>query len=384
MRILLLNFYPVINASGGTEKIFAKVANRFSQRGHAVTAAFFENKHGKPFYHFDSSIQLINLYKKDQLTVWNRLLLKIKNFHILARRRHRKERKYQSKFIKNIVCEYLSKNQFDIIFVFQPESIKYLPENKSVKTVLTLHGAASYYFDYYDYERLLYALKYPDIVTVLLPSYKSQIQQYTTAKVLQIPNGISSTLIRYYRDKSSKKIIYLARVSSRKQHHLLIEAFSKIKNQLVGWTIEFWGDCTCDVSYFEFLKKLVKRYKLRETVLFCGVTSNVAEKLSQAQICVFPSKYEGFGMGLLEAMAVGLPCIGFKTSPGVNELITNYDNGILVDNSVNALACGILELIQNRTLQEKMSYHAKLFAKSFDDENVFFKWERLLKNTVDL
>ena len=56
--------------------------------------------------------------------------------------------------------------------------------------------------------------------------------------------------------------------------------------------------------------------------------------VSNASVCAFPSKYEGFPLALTEAMSAGLPCVGFKSCTGVNGLIVDGENGFLVEDGI--------------------------------------------------
>ena len=89
--------------------------------------------------------------------------------------------------------------------------------------------------------------------------------------------------------------------------------------------------------------------------------------------------FEGFGIALGEAMSVGLPSIGLRTAPAVNELIVDNTNGILIDNDVDDLVLNLEKLINNADLRKKLGTKAKEMIKNYSEENVLNSWEELIK-----
>ena len=82
-------------------------------------------------------------------------------------------------------------------------------------------------------------------------------------------------------------------------------------------------------TYYAELEHLIKSNGLQDKVFLKGRTSNVPEVLRKSDIFAFPSFWEGFGLALAEGLSAGLPAVGFKTCPGVNELIKHGESGYL-------------------------------------------------------
>ena len=83
---------------------------------------------------------------------------------------------------------------------------------------------------------------------------------------------------------------------------------------------------------YENLKNYVRDNFLEENVKFLGNVDNIPEFLNKIDICVVPSRSEGFGLALVEAMAMGVPCIASNIA-GPAEIIKNEETGILFNNS---------------------------------------------------
>ena len=121
---------------------------------------------------------------------------------------------------------------------------------------------------------------------------------------------------------------------------------------------------------------------IRTSVFRGGATDNVLDVYNKAAIFAFPSAYEGFGLALTEAMSAGLPVIGYKNCPAVNELIKDGENGYLCEDGVNAFAQALDKLMSDEKLRKKMGKAAKEDMKQYDSEKIWDMWEKLIKQVA--
>jgi glycosyltransferase involved in cell wall biosynthesis len=128
------------------------------------------------------------------------------------------------------------------------------------------------------------------------------------------------------RTEKKNLIVSVGRLESQKNHHLLLKAFAKFQDKYPDYLLVIYGVG----SKFDMLQSLVKELHLEENVSFPGKTSNVPEAIAGAKMFVLSSLFEGMSNALLEAMAIGIPCISTRVS-GSTELIENHVNGLLVD-----------------------------------------------------
>ena len=146
-----------------------------------------------------------------------------------------------------------------------------------------------------------------------------------------IPNGIdfkkykfslsSRQKIRdYWKISRKEKVIgHVGLFNEQKNHEFLIEIFNECSKL----------NCLCklmlvgDGPYKEQIKKKVVQFGLEEKVIFCGETQNVTAYLSAMDLFVFPSRFEGLGMALIEAQACGLPCVVSDVVPKVTKISGN-------------------------------------------------------------
>ena len=87
-------------------------------------------------------------------------------------------------------------------------------------------------------------------------------------------------------------------------------------------------------------------------------------------------------MALVEAMCCGIPAVGYKNCPAVNELIQDGVNGILCDEGVIPLAEALKKMIKNPSLRQRYGEDAKIMAKKYHANIVWKQWEELLGKIV--
>ena len=224
-------------------------------------------------------------------------------------------------------------------------------------------------------------MKNVKLCQVLMPSFVKLMEPYYKGKVVVIPNSIPSTddnFVCSYSNKKEKNIIInVARITPIKNQELLIKAFAKIANKYPTWEINFWGNE--DKKYKEKLNLLIQELNLENKVIFKGKTTTPLNEMKNADIFAFPSHFEGFGLALGEAMSVGLPSIGLKKAPAVNDLIINNVNGFLTEDNEDDFAEKLEKLIIDTELRKNFGLSAKNIIKNYSEEKVINMW----KNTIN-
>ena len=225
-------------------------------------------------------------------------------------------------------------------------------------------------------------MKKVSLCQVLLPSFVELMKPYYNGKVVVIPNSIppidDNFICKYDNNDRKHIIINIARITPVKNQELLIKSFAKITNKYPKWEVNIWGNT--DKKYKEKLDNLVNELKLNNKVFFKGLTNKPLEELKNADIFAFPSLHEGFSLALSEAMSIGLPSIGLKIAPSVNELIINEKNGLLAENNEEDYAKNLEKLILDVNLRKKLGMEAKELVKNYAPEKIVSMWEDLIKN----
>lgn len=178
---------------------------------------------------------------------------------------------------------------------------------------------------------------------------------------------------------NQKKVIAVGRYTYQKGFDLLIHAWKIVAQQRPDWKLSIVGDG----ELREYLDNLIKEEQLQHSVELSPVTTNIEQIYKDASILVMSSRYEGFGMVLLEAQTVGLPTISFDCKCGPSEIIVNGENGYLIEEGdIEGMAQRVLQLIENEALRKRMGENAYNNALRFSEDVVMSKWERLFKEVV--
>ncbi len=193
-----------------------------------------------------------------------------------------------------------------------------------------------------------------------------------------IPNPLSFNT-KEESTLTNKKIIAVGKQSFQKGYDRLLKSWEIIIKDHSDWTLEIYGALDKSLG----LEELAKELKVSEQVTFFPPTKDIANKYKEASIYVMSSRYEGFGMVLTEAMTYGVPCVSFDCPYGPSDIIENNVNGILVENNnIEALANGILFLINNEAARKEMGGKAKESTVRYLPVKIASKWDDLFKNLI--
>ena len=127
------------------------------------------------------------------------------------------------------------------------------------------------------------------------------------------------------------------------------------------------------------LTELVENLGLSSRVDIVSPARSIEVEYQNAQLFALPSHYEGFPNSLAEALAHGLPAVGFADCPGTNDLIQSGVNGILAHgpDRVEALALALEPLMASGQLRGELGKAAVSSIEGFALENVVDQWENL-------
>lgn len=115
-------------------------------------------------------------------------------------------------------------------------------------------------------------------------------------------------------------------------------------------------------------------------LFFFEPEKNILSKYLQSSIYVMSSRFEGFGMVLIEAMACGVPCVSFDCPFGPSDIIKNNEDGFIVENgNSEALAEKLNLVIEDDSLRKDFGVNAKQNVKRFLPEIILKQWVELFK-----
>jgi glycosyltransferase involved in cell wall biosynthesis len=169
----------------------------------------------------------------------------------------------------------------------------------------------------------------------------------------------------------------VARYSHEKGIDLLLEAWAQVEKNTIDWRLDVFGDG--DTTAFNAL--IDKLGIDRRRCQLNGRTTDIEQEYLKSSIAVCSSRFEGFGMVIIEAMACGLPVVAFDCPWGPHSIINEGEDGILVENgNPSALAHGILSLVNDTVLCKKMSEVAVQNVQRFNIEHIATQWRQMFES----
>jgi len=175
---------------------------------------------------------------------------------------------------------------------------------------------------------------------------------------------------------ADKLLLSVGGLRKEKGHRTLIAAFARIAARHPDWRLILVGEGQCR----EALESQVRALGIGGRVCFAGAVKEVEREYQRAQLFVIPSLYEAFPNCLGEALAHGLPAIGFADCPGTNHLIVPGVNGVLAEgrDRVEGLAMAMDELMASPETRARLGKAAPDSVDSYSLSAIVDLWENLL------
>lgn len=215
--------------------------------------------------------------------------------------------------------------------------------------------------------------------------------------VTRIYNGIPLSTYRNPHRLSLKKRIQIANFQEvplrivqigrlyypKKGQDLMLQALAQCRKAGLSINLTLMGG-VYDYSEqsYRHLQQLVKTLNLQDCVNFLVNQSHVPEVLRQVDLFVLPSRYEGLGLVVLEAMAAGVPVIASNVD-GPAELIRHGQNGLLFESgNVRSLVQGIQQLYESPDVADRLAQNALAFVRRFDIQSMQAQYHQFYQNIL--
>lgn len=200
--------------------------------------------------------------------------------------------------------------------------------------------------------------------------YRAMLDQAPT-RVYTIGNGLAD-VPRPLSRQENRIVLAAGRLVPVKGYDRLLKAFARVVEERPDWKLRIYGEGRVS----EKLVKLAVKLRLHNNVTFMGPTGDIEGELAKASIHAVSSRFEGFGMTIIEAFACGVPVVSFDCPRGPREIITSGHDGLLVPpDDVEALAEGLLKMIDDEEGRHRMARNALETARGYDISMIVERWE---------
>jgi glycosyltransferase involved in cell wall biosynthesis len=359
---LLFAVKTMDSRGGGAERVLAQITSALAQRGHEVTLLTFDYPDSPDFYPIDSSVRRIWLS--------------------CGRRQARTNPWDLMKRVSGLRKTFRS-NTPDVAIGFMHSA--YIPlalaaVGRPIPVIASEHIVWSYYDDRPLDRFVLHATAHRYAWTTFVS--QGNEQGFPAAMVRQssvIPNPImdSSATSADPAGGPDKILLSVGRLTHQKDQATLIEAFARVAGRYPEWRLRIVGEGELRTA----LESQVDRLRLAGKVELPGAVRDIYSEYARAQLFVLPSRYESFGLATAEALAAGLPTVGFAECPGTNALIKDGINGVLVSGNdrVEALAEALTRLMGSHGERTRLGAAGPASVQQFGLPQIVMAWERLIR-----
>ncbi|WP_068928134.1 glycosyltransferase family 4 protein [Planobispora rosea] len=200
--------------------------------------------------------------------------------------------------------------------------------------------------------------------------YRGMLDRFGTG-VFTISNGLAGGP-RPVSRQENRIVLAAGRLVPVKGYDRLLKAFAQVVEVRPDWKLRIYGEGRVS----DKLVKLATKLRLHNNVMFMGSTGDIEGELAKASIHAVSSRFEGFGMTIIEAFACGVPVVSFDCPRGPREIITSGHDGLLVPpDDVDALAAGLLKMIDDEDGRRRMAANARETAREYAISTIADRWE---------
>lgn len=175
-----------------------------------------------------------------------------------------------------------------------------------------------------------------------------------------------------------KRIIAVGSFTPAKGMDQLLHAFGKIAHRHTDWVLDIYGSG----QDHRLLLLLIEKYNLAGQVTIHEPCANIADKLLESSIYAFPSRSDGFGLVITEAMECGLPTVAMDCECGPREIVTLQTGIVVPDKDIDAFAHALETLMDDEELRCRMGQAAQVEVARFYPENIMPQWLSLFESLV--
>ena len=366
---------PALYMAGGVERVLTLKASYFAEHfGYDITIILTEGKDKPLYYPLSDKVKVVYLGINFE-ELWTCSFYKKVVLYL--------QKQYQ--FKKELTAE-LMRIRPDITVSLLRREINFITKIKDgSKKIGELHVNRANYrnfeaddsnfvkrqFSKFWMWSLVKHLKELDRFVVLTEEDKLNWKELEHVDVIPDPLAFQTDIVSQL---NSKRVIAVGRYVYQKGFDLLLRAWAKVERKRSDWELVIYGQ-----GNREPYEILIDQLGLdRNRCHLYGPTNDIKREYLNSSIFVFSSRFEGFGMVLIEAMACGLPVVSFDCPCGPKDIISEGVDGLLVPNgNVSQLSDKLVWLINRPNEIHRLSLGAVERSKKYSLDILSLKWKHL-------
>lgn len=372
---------PALYMAGGVERVLTLKANYFAEHfDYDITIILTEGKDKPLFYPLSDKIKIINLNIGFE-ELWTCSFIKKVFVYLKKQRLFKKALTSELMAIRPDITISLLRREINFITDIKDGSRKFGELHVNRANYRNFEANDSNFvknlFAKFWMRSLVAKLKKLDKFVVLTEEDKDAWPELHN-NICVIPDPLS-----FFPTQNSqlaeKRVIAVGRYVYQKGFDLLLQAWAKIEKQCSDWELVVFGDGNRE-PYEQQLNELgIDRSRCHLN----GTIADIQKEYVNSSVFVFSSRFEGFGMVLVEAMACGLPVVSFACPCGPRDIVRHEEDGLLVENgNVEALSDSLIRLMGDDDLRHRMAANGIKNVQRFSIGSIAECWKQLFESTV--
>jgi len=372
---------PSIYIAGGVERVLALKANYFAERfGYDITIILTDGAGKQPYYPLSDKVKVINLDIGFE-ELWTCSF--IKKVFVYLRKQRLFKRKLRTELMR--LCP-------DITVSMLRREINFITDIKDgSRKIGELHVNKANYRNFNESDSNMFKRLFARFWMASLVSKLKRLDRFVVLteedlkewhgldNVASIPDPLSFTPSGR-SNLTRKRVIAVGRYCHEKGFDLLLKAWSKVEKECTDWELAIFG-----MGEREPYERLTDELGIdRSRCRLNGSTRDIEREYTDSALFVLSSRFEGFGMVLVEAMACGLPAVAFDGACGPRSIISHGEDGLLVPaENTDKLADAMVQLMKSPERIKQMADKAVVKSQQYDIDIIARKWRALFEDVYN-
>lgn len=371
---------PALYSAGGVERIVSLKASYFAEVfGYDVTIIVTEGQGRACFFPLSDKVRVINLQLGFE-DLWRASFNKKILLYLKKQRQYKKLLTIELMRLRPDITISVLRREINFLNSIPDGSRKIgeLHVNRTNYRNFTCPNSnfIKRFFAHYWMKNLIGHLKQLDRMVVLTETAQNDWPELSNVTLIPDPLPFK---VENFSLLSTKRVISIGRYAYEKGNDLLLRVWAKVQERCHDWVLDIYGvgDQTPYRHLFQELGIDDRRCHLYDSL------TDVQNAYLNSSIFVLPSRFEGFSLVIIEAMACGVPVVSFDCENGPRNIITDGQNGFLVPPfDIDVYAERLLTLMQHEDLRQKMGTEARQTSYQYQIEDIALRWKALFDDVV--
>lgn len=388
-------FLIKVMLGGGAERVISLLSRAASENGHKVSLILtHQSKSDAVLRDVDEKVSVISLpdeigRQKSFSVIPKMLMLWARFVGKLGFEEKSSVLKYHSRNYRSVLWmkKYFKKhgNSSAVAFLYDSIFLTLLSKNKTTKVIISERGDPAQSSDSKTVAAFMKTeFTKADGIVFQSPDAQKWYEENTPAKGIVIFNPVKPDLPEPYCGERKKRIINFCRISSQKNLMMLVDAFAEFHKDFPDYELDIIGDPVGNDAdgYIDTVNEHIRNCSCENCIHIMPSRKDIHEYVKDYAMFVSSSDFEGMSNSMLEAMAVGLPCVCTDCpAGGARAVIRDGENGLLTPvGDSHALCLAMKKVAENPALSTKLSQNSVKIREEQSVDKITEKWMELIND----